>query len=87
MTTDPSVACSEKNRQLLRNEMTVFLDVSTPVQIDRTSRNAAHLLPIPSLNHFFDQLHDERDSLYKEVANLTVQGDDGKLEDHSQLYY
>ncbi|HAT1867324.1 TPA: shikimate kinase [Legionella pneumophila] len=82
--TDSSVVLSLKNRQLLRDEMTVFLDVSTPVQIDRTSRNAANLLPIPSLCNFFDQLHDERDNLYKEVAILTIHGDDGKLEEHTR---
>lgn len=83
VTTDSSVVLSLKNRQLLRDEMTVFLDVSTPVQIERTSRNPANLLPIPNLRDFFDQLHDERDSLYKEVATLTIYGDDGKLEDHT----
>lgn len=83
VTTDSSVVCAEKNRQLLRNEMTVWLDVSTPIQIERTLRNAANLLPIPSLENFFDQLHEERDSLYNEVAKLPVHGDDGKLEDHT----
>lgn len=84
VTTDPSVACSEKNRQLLRNEMTVFLDVSTSVQIERTSRNPENLLTIPSLHHFFNQLHDERDSVYKEIAKLTIHGDDGQLENHTR---
>jgi shikimate kinase len=83
VTTDSSVVCAEKNRQLLKKEMTVWLDVSTPIQIERTLRNAANLLPIPSLENFFDQLHEERDSLYNEVAKLTIQGDDGKLEDHT----
>ncbi|CAM2735156.1 shikimate kinase [Legionella steigerwaltii] len=83
VTTDSSVVCSEKNRQLLRNEMTVWLDVSTPIQIERTLHHPTHLLPIPSLNDFFDRLHEERDGLYKEVARLTIQGDDGKLEDHT----
>jgi shikimate kinase len=68
VTTDSSVVLALKNCQLLRNEMTVFLDVSTPVQIERTARNPANLLPIPSLSDFFDQLHDERDSLYKKVT-------------------
>lgn len=83
VTTDSSVACAEKNRQLLKNEMTVWLDVTTPIQIERSLRNPANLLPTPSLEDFFDQLHEERDSLYKEVAKLTVQGDDGKLEEHT----
>lgn len=84
VTTDSSVVLSLKNRQLLREEMTVFLDVSTSIQIERTSRNTANLLPTPSLKDFFDQLHDERDSLYQEVATLTIHGDDGKLEEHTR---
>ncbi|QLZ67321.1 shikimate kinase [Legionella sp. PC1000] len=84
VTTDSSVVLSLKNRQLLRDEMTIFLDVSTPVQIDRTARNTTSLLPISSLSDFFDQLHDERDNLYKEVATLIIQGDDGKLEEHTR---
>ncbi|AMV16109.1 Shikimate kinase 1 (plasmid) [Legionella pneumophila] len=84
VTTDSSVVLSLKNRQLLHDEMTVFLDVSTPVQIDRTARNTTSLLPIPSLSDFFEQLHDERDNLYKEVATLTMHGDDGKLEEHTR---
>lgn len=83
VTIDSSVVCSEKNRQLLRNEMTVWLDVSTPIQIERTSRNAAYLLPMPSLNNFFDRLHEERDSLFNEVAKLIIQGDNGELEEHT----
>lgn len=84
VTTDSSVVLSLKNRQLLQDEMTVFLDVSTEVQIDRTARNTANLLPTPSLRDFFDQFHDERDNLYKEVATLTIHGDDGQLEDHTR---
>jgi shikimate kinase len=84
VSTDSSVTCSEKNRQLLQTEVTVFLDVSTPVQMTRISRNAENLLPIANLSHFFEQLHEERDGLYKQVAKLTIQGDDGKLENHTQ---
>ncbi|HAU1107395.1 TPA: shikimate kinase [Legionella pneumophila] len=84
VTTDSTVVLSLKNRQLLHDEMTVFLDVSTPVQIDRTARNTANLLPISNLRDFFDRLHAERDSLYKEVATLTIHGDDGKLEEHTR---
>lgn len=84
VTTDASVVLSLKNRQLLHDEMTVFLDVSTPVQIDRTARNTISLLPIPSLSDFFDRLHKERDNLYKDVATLTIHGDDGKLEEHTR---
>lgn len=51
VTTDGSVVCSEKNRQLLGNEFTVFLEVSTPVQITRTSRSPA-LRAVPRLYCF-----------------------------------
>ena len=53
--------------------MTVFLDVSTQVQIDRTARNTANLLPMPNLKDFFDQLHEERDNLrgfFITIANI-----------------
>lgn len=81
--TDSTVVLSLRNRQLLRNEMTVFLDVSTRVQIERTSHNREPLLEVADLKEFFDCLHKERDSLYKEVATLTISSDDGKLPDHT----
>lgn len=82
VTTDGSVIGDEKNRQLLLNEFTVFLDVSTPVQLKRTSRNATPLLPHTHLQQFFDELHAKRDSFYQEVAKHTIHGDEGTLEDH-----
>lgn len=83
VTTDSSVVCSEKNRQLLQQEMTVYLDVSTPVQIHRVARNASPLLSVSNWHDFFEQLHEERDSLFTAVAKLTIQGDDGQLEQHT----
>ncbi len=82
VTTDGSIACSEKNRHLLSSEFVVFLDVSTSVQIERTTRNSVPLLPITDLNAFFDKLHKERDSLYEQVSSLTVDSNDNALENH-----
>ena len=74
----------EKNRQLLCKEYCVFLDVSTAVQITRSSRNFAPLLPISNAADFFTGLHLARDGLYQQVAKLTIQGDDAALEEHSR---
>jgi shikimate kinase len=83
VTTDASIICAEKNRKLLSSEFTVFLDVSTPVQISRTSRNNTPLLPVPSLDMFFDKLHAERDTLFEQIAILTINSDDSLLEEHA----
>lgn len=80
--TDGSIACSEKNRQLLSSEFVVFLGVSTSVQIERTTRNSASLLPIADLKVFFDKFHKERDSFYEEISSLTIDSDDSALEKH-----
>ncbi|MCL9683659.1 shikimate kinase [Legionella maioricensis] len=80
--TDGSIACSEKNRQLLSSEFVVFLDVSTPIQIERTARNSASLLPIADLKVFFDKFHKERDGFYEDLSSMTVDSDDSALEKH-----
>ena len=82
VTTDASIACFEKNRQLLSSEFVVFLQASVPVQVERTSRNPAPLLPIDSLKTFLNQLHVERDSLYEKMASISINSDDGALEEH-----
>jgi shikimate kinase len=83
VTTDASVVCSEKNRQLLLNEFTVFLKVSIPTQIERMLRNDAPLLLAENeMEHLLEQLHEARDGLLQEVAALTIQGDAPTLEQH-----
>lgn len=82
VTTDASVVCNEKNRQLLSSEFVVYLKVSTPVQLERNSRNPAPLLQMTDLKHFLDQLHHERDRLYEQVASSSIDSDDNALEKH-----
>lgn len=80
--TEGSIVCSATNRELLSQECVVFLDVSTPVQMERMALNTPSLLPIADLNAFFDALHQERDHWYEQVANLMVNSDNNKLEEH-----
>jgi shikimate kinase len=81
VTTDASIVCHEKNRQLLSAEFVVYLQVSTPMQMERTSRNPAPLTNT-DLKIFLDKLHQERDSLYDQVASLSIHSDNSALEEH-----
>jgi shikimate kinase len=81
VTTDDSIVCSEKNQQLLAAEFTVYLKVSTPVQLERIAHNRP-LLPVADYAAFLDTLRHERDALYEQVASLSVNSDDNALEAH-----
>jgi shikimate kinase len=81
VTTDDSIVCHEKNRQLLSSEFTVYLKVSTPVQLERISHNRP-LLPLADYKAFLDKQHQERDSLYEKSASFSISSDDGALENH-----
>lgn len=80
--TDASIVSSEKNRQLLSSEFVVYLKVSTPVQIERTSRNADSLLKNPDLSAFFNKLHRERDELYEQASSLIINSDNNTFDEH-----
>ena len=82
VTTDPGVVCSEKNRQLLSSEFVIYLKVSTPVQMKRTFREPAPLLSITDMQIFLDKLHQDRDALYEQCANFSINSDDSALEKH-----
>jgi len=82
VTTDASIVCSDKLRQLLSNEFVVYLQVSTSIQMERTLRQPAPLLLVADMKTFFDKLHHERDDLYAESADLTINSDDNALEEH-----
>jgi shikimate kinase len=86
VTTDASIVCSKKNRELLATEFVVYLKVSTSVQIERsTARPSNQLLPLASLEKFLDNLHNERDELYEQVAKLSINSDDNALEKHASI--
>lgn len=80
--TDASIICTEKNRQLLSSEFVVYLKASTPVQLERTARNPAPLIPTTDIKTFLDTLHNERDGLYEQVGRISIDSDDSELEKH-----
>lgn len=81
VTTSDSLVCNEKNRKLLSSEFTVYLQVSTPVQMERIAHNRP-LLPIDDYRAFLDKFRHERDSLYDEVASFSLSSDDGAIDEH-----
>lgn len=70
---EEAVIATEKNRKLLSPEFVVYLNVSTPVQIERWQQGRTPLLPIADKKAFLDKQHHERDSLFEEVATLTIE--------------
>lgn len=82
VSTDASIVCSEKIRQLLSKECVVYLKVSTKVQISRIARAPDPLLLDTELITFINQLHKERDCLFEQVPALRIQSDDSALEQH-----
>ena len=82
VTTDASIVCSEKSCELLSKELTVYLKVSTLIQIERTSHQAEFLLSRADRNHFFEKLHHERDASYQKISSMQVDSDNSTLDDH-----
>ena len=72
VTMEDGVVDTEKNRNLLSSEFVVYLKVSTAVQMERMSDGLAPIFPIADQKLFLDKLHQKRDSLFEEVATLTV---------------
>ena len=70
---EEAVIATEENRKLLSTQFVVYLKVSTPVQIARWSEGRTPLLPIADRKSFLDKQHSERDSLFEEVATLTIE--------------
>lgn len=81
VTTDDTIIDSEKSQQLLSNEFTVYLKVSTPVQLERISHNRP-LLPQENYQGFLDKMHQKRDALFEKVASFTINSDDNDLDGH-----
>lgn len=81
VTTDDSIVCSDKNRKVLSAEFTVYLKVSTSVQLERIGHNRP-LLPVSDYKKFLDKLHEERDALYEKSANFVLNSDDNDLDSH-----
>ncbi|CDZ78995.1 Shikimate kinase [Legionella massiliensis] len=79
--TDGTIACNEQNRQILRSEFTVFLQVTTASQLQRTSRDNLPLLA-GDMREFFDLLHQQRDEDFEKVATLSIDTEDNNVERH-----
>ncbi|MGL5743124.1 MAG: shikimate kinase [Legionella sp.] len=63
--TDACIVGHDKIRHLLSSAFTVFLQVSTELQIGRIARNPLPLLPNTDIKEFFDMLHAQRDELFE----------------------
>lgn len=80
--TDSSLLASEANKSLLDAEFVLYLQVSLAVQMDRQSKGAATLLPVKDFGKYFDDMHRERDSVFEKAATLTINTDDGAIDEH-----
>jgi shikimate kinase len=70
---EEAVIATEENRKLLSSEFVIYLKVSVPTQIERMKGGRVPLLPITDIKAFLDKQHLERDSLFEEVATLTIE--------------
>jgi shikimate kinase len=70
---EEAVIATEKNRKLLSKEFVVYLKVETSMQLERWPNGRTPLLPIADRKAFLDKQHLERDSLFEEVATLTIE--------------
>lgn len=83
VTTDESIVCATKCRDLLKKAFTVYLQVSTSVQMQRGGAGTRPpLLPVDDFAAFIDLIHIERDALYKESACFSLSSDDGDIDRH-----
>jgi len=70
---EEAVIATEKNRKLLSAEFVVYLKVSTATQLERWSSGRLPVLPIADIKEFLNKQHLERDSLFEEIAKLTIE--------------
>lgn len=82
VTTDESIICDEKARELLNSEFTVYLTVSIPVLLERMAKDDPRpLLPVANFAVFLNKIRNERDELYKQVASFSLSSDNGDIEE------
>ncbi|SRR5579883_1218966 len=81
VTTGDDIIATDQNRKILSSEFTVYLKVSTAVQMQRISHNRP-LLPIGDYKAFLDEFHHKNDKLFEQVASLTLNSDENALEEH-----
>lgn len=81
MVTDAGIICSEKNRNLLKSEYVIFVTMGLAAQLERLSRHTAPLIINSNLKKLLEHMH-ERDNLFTEVADITINTDDNELHSH-----
>ncbi len=79
ISTDVSLICDEKNREVLKNEFVIFLKTSTSTQIERIARNPMPLLPT-DLTQLFNYLHENREHHFESLSNLIIDGNDSNID-------
>ena len=79
VTTDENIACYPKDREILKSEFTVYIEVSTSTQVERMS-NYRPLLPVEDYSALLDGLQKERNPWFAEVASFTINSDNGDIE-------
>lgn len=75
ITTDDTVILSPKIRGLLLQEYVIYMRINTQTQLERMSQSSFPPFPLLSEREkkaFLDNLHLERDSLFEEIAKLTI---------------
>lgn len=79
--TGGGVVLSAENRRLLRSRgIVVYLNVPPRVLWERTRHDRSRpLLQVPNPRQRIASLHRERDPLYREVADIVVEGNRGSL--------
>ncbi|MBA2710341.1 MAG: LuxR family transcriptional regulator [Tatlockia sp.] len=83
--TDASIADSLANRKVLKSELVVFIDVSLPIQIERMSGTTKPLVNDGFFTNLLETLHQQRDNLYRQISDFTINSDDSALEKHVEL--
>lgn len=81
VTTDENVVHTERAREILKDNYTVFLTASTNILVDRLS-NYRPLLPVDDFGALLDNLKSERHNLFNEVASYSLSSDDGEVDVH-----
>jgi len=82
VTTDASIVFNNDSKELLKDDLIVYLKVSTQVQLERNQTNPSAIMSSTQIKTFFDHLHAERDHLYAELATLVVDSDDNAVDKH-----
>jgi shikimate kinase len=83
VTTDASIVEHEEICRFISNDLVIFLHVNLSIQLERMTQGPSPLLKTKP-NNFLEKLHAERDELYEQMANITIDSSDNALEKHVQ---